>query len=96
MSLHASWPWLRKSTLTFFLLSTLLINSQGKSHQNFDKAKRESESTRPGLHFDEAGHFDLAFLSLDSSCVSTYMSRKGENIENTWSQQSLSLLISLS
>ena len=42
MSLHASLLWLRKSTLTFFLLSTLLINSEGKAHQNFDKAKNQS------------------------------------------------------
>ena len=42
MSLHASWPWLRKSTLTFFLLSTLLINPEGKAHQNFDKDKNQS------------------------------------------------------
>ena len=42
MSLHASWPLLRKGTLTFFLLSTLLINSEGKAHQNFDKAKNQS------------------------------------------------------
>ena len=42
MSLHASLPWLKKGTLIFFLLSTLFINSEGKSHQNFDEAKYQS------------------------------------------------------
>jgi phosphohistidine phosphatase SixA len=48
MSLHASLPWLKKSSLTFFLLSTLLINSEVKAHQNFDEAK--NQSTRSLIH----------------------------------------------
>jgi phosphohistidine phosphatase SixA len=42
MSLPALLSWLNKGTLTFCLLSTLLINPEGKAHQNFNNAKNQS------------------------------------------------------
>jgi phosphohistidine phosphatase SixA len=42
MSLKPSLSWINKGSLTFFLLSTLLINPESKAHQNFDNAKNQS------------------------------------------------------
>jgi phosphohistidine phosphatase SixA len=42
MSIHALLAWLKKGTLTSFLLSIILINPDSKAHQNFGEVKNQS------------------------------------------------------